>query len=124
MLEKGSVWSKVEYDGTTGYVKNSFLTFLSTHPDAGKEEDKEEESKPDPDKALDDTLIDLDKPTVAKALPSGASTKLYKGCSKEAAELATILRGEYVVVLSQGEDWCCVEYEGTMGYLPTELLGL
>ncbi|MBR6786751.1 MAG: SH3 domain-containing protein [Clostridia bacterium] len=124
VLEKGSVWSKVEYDGTTGYVKNSFLTFLSTHPDAGKEEDKEEESKPDPDKALDDTLIDLDKPTVAKALPSGASTKLYKGCSKEAAELATILRGEYVVVLSQGEDWCCVEYEGTMGYLPTELLGL
>lgn len=124
VLEKGSVWSKVEYDGQTGYVKNSFLTFLSSHPDAGKDDEKEEEAKPDPNKALDDTLIDLAAPKAAKALPSGASTKLYKGCSKEADTLATILRGEYVVVLSQGEEWCRVEYEGMMGYLPTEMLGL
>lgn len=124
VIEKGSVWSKVEYDGETGYVKNSFLTFLSVHPDAGEDEEKEEESVSDPDRALDDTLIDLSSPKAVKALPAGASVKLYKGCSTAATELATILRGEYVVVLSQGQSWCRVEYEGMMGYLPTEMLGL
>ena len=125
VLEKGSVWSKVEYDGTTGYVKNSFLTFLSKHPNAGKEEEKEDTSAAvNPNEALDDTLIDLNDPKAVKALPAGASTKLYKGCSEKADVLATILRGEYVVLLSQGEDWSRVEYEGKMGYLPTELLGL
>ncbi|MBQ1946451.1 MAG: SH3 domain-containing protein [Clostridia bacterium] len=125
VLEKGSVWSKVEYDGTTGYVKNSFLTFLSKHPNAGKEEEKEDTSATvNPNEALDDTLIDLNDPKAVKALPAGASTKMYKGCSEKADVLATILRGEYVVLLSQGEDWSRVEYEGKMGYLPTELLGL
>lgn len=125
VLEKGSVWSKVEYDGTTGYVKNSFLTFLSSHPNADKEEEKEDTSAAvNPNEALDDTLIDLNDPKAVKALPAGASTKMYKGCSEKADVLATILRGEYVVLLSQGEDWSRVEYEGKMGYLPTELLGL
>ena len=122
VLEKGSVWSKVEYDGQTGYVKNSFLTFLSEHPNGNKQEDDKQETAPN--NMRDDTLIDLSMPKAVKALPSGASTKLYKGCSEAADELATILRGEYVVLLQQGEEWCCVEYEGKMGYLPTELLGL
>lgn len=123
VLEKGSVWSKVKYDGTTGYVKNSFLTFLSSNPNSGNGEDKED-AEVKPNDMRDDTLIDLASPTAVKALPSSASTKLRAGCSNEADELATILRGEYVVVLKQGEEWCYVEYEGTPGYLPTEMLGL
>ena len=121
VIEKGSVWSKVTYDGTTGYVKNSFLTFLSSNPNADAEE---EDSEIKPNDMRDDTLIDLASSKVVKALPSGASTVLRAGCSNEADAVATILRGEYVIVFKQGEEWCCVEYEGMMGYLPTELLGL
>jgi len=120
VLEKGAVWSQVVYEGVTGYVKNSFLTFLSANPDAGSDDDTPAPA-PEPD---DETLIDLAAPAVVKALPQGASTPLYAACSTDAASLATILRGEYVVVTAQGQTWCRVEYEGVTGYLPTEMLGL
>jgi len=122
VLEKGSVWTKVSYDGETGYVKNSFLTFLKTHPDGITSSSGT--ATVQPNDTLDDTLITLTTPKTVQVLPTGASTKLYKGCSTSADELATILRGEYAVVSAQGETWCRVEYEGMTGYLPTEILGL
>ena len=120
VIEKGTVWSEVVYDGQVGFVKNSFLTFLSVHPDMGNNSGSVSTT---PNNMRDDTLLVLESTVAVKALPAGASTALKAGCSEEADDLAIILRGEYVVVSAKGETWCRIEYEGVQGYLPTEMLG-
>jgi len=123
VLEKGAVWSQVSYDGQTGYVKNSFLTFLHTHPDQGNAGGGTTVTPSAPNDMRDPTLTVLPSPVTAQALPASASIQLKAGCSEQADDLATILRGEYVVVSARGESWSRIEYEGVQGYLPTANLG-
>lgn len=123
VVEKGSVWSQVTYDGQTGYVKNSFLTFLHTHPDQSSDDSGAATTPAVPNDMRDATLTPLTAPVMAQTLPSGASVQLKAGCSEQADDLATILRGEYVVVSARGETWSRIEYEGIQGYLPTNILG-
>ena len=124
VLEKGSVWSRVSYDGLTGYVKNSFLTFLHEHPNQGNAGGSTPTVQASPNDMRDATMIELASVQVVKALPAGASATLRVGCSHEADALAVILRGEYVVVSAVGEAWCRIEYEGVQGYLPAEILDI
>jgi mannosyl-glycoprotein endo-beta-N-acetylglucosaminidase len=124
VLEKGSVWSRVSYDGLTGYVKNSFLTFLHEHPNQGNAGGSTPTVPASPNDMRDATMIELASVQVVKALPAGASATLRVGCSHDADALAVILRGEYVVVSAVGEAWCRIEYEGVQGYLPAEILDI
>ncbi len=109
VLEKGTVWSQVSYDGKTGYVKTEFLTFISATP------------TPQP---AEETLTALAVPVAVRVTGDQAYVMLRAAQRDDSDALAVILPSEYVLLTARGSGWCCVNYEGLTGYLPSRYLEL
>lgn len=111
VLERGSVWCRVQYQATTGYVMSSFLTIQS-----GTEGTVNAQT----------TVIPSVSPqsafgTARVVTPSG-SLNLRETAWDNARILRTIPQSATVTVLQQGADWCRVLYESTYGYVMTKYL--
>jgi len=111
VLDKGTVWTQVEYGGDVGYVKTQFLTFLSAYAT--------ETPLPVPGE-----MAELSQPMAVRVTPAGETVLLRAAPDDNAAAHAVVLRGEYVLLRAQGAAWCRVDYEGMTGYLPTDSLEL
>ena len=103
VLEKGAVWTQVTYGSRTGYVKTQFLTFFAS--------------------ATNETAV-LPVAQTAKITSGAGSVTLRTAADESSASLATIARGEYVLITARGSVWCQVSYEGSTGYLLTAELEL
>ena len=103
VLEKGAVWTQVTYGSRTGYVKTQFLTFFAS--------------------ATNETAV-LPIAQTAKITSGAGSVTLHTAADESSASLATIARGEYVLITARGSVWCQVSYEGSTGYLLTAELEL
>ncbi len=107
---KGTTWSFVSYNGQSGYVMNQFLSFGLSAP----------------------TVIPTVAPTAAPTyIPNGAtayvatvsgSLNLRQSPDSSAKVLLKIPNGMPVQLLSRGNEWCAVVYEGTSGYVMTSFL--
>lgn len=97
VLEKGSTWSKVSYNGTQGYVSSKFL------------------SDPTASTATNSTLkFWLMKTTT--------SVIMRKSASESAQQLATVPSGTTVTVLEKGSTWSKFIYDKKIGYCKSEYL--
>ena len=103
--EKGSKWSKVTYDGKTGYVLTSYLTFTSTNIAT---------VTPTPDTSVDGLT--------ATVKTTGGTLTLRLTQSTGAAALKLIPNKTVLTVQSVGDTWCKVSYDGKMGYVLTSYL--
>ncbi len=94
VLEKGASWCKVRYEGETGYMPTSQLSF----PSGGGSGE-----------------------TAIVATQSG-SLNLRKEASAGSTILTTIPKGATVTVTSRGGTWSAVSYNGVSGYVMTSYL--
>ncbi len=105
VLRNDSVWCKVQYQGTTGYILAEFLTMTGEPGDTSNE-----------DPQLGDGEVEA-------IVNSNASTlNLRASASTDAAILLEMPKGESVIVTQKGDTWCAVRYEGVSGYAMTQYL--
>ncbi len=106
---KGDAWACVTYNGQTGYVMSQYLSFGASVP----------------------TAAPTAAPTVQPAVQSGetayvstggGSLNLRQSANSSAKVLLRIPNGQPVQLLSRGETWCSVIYQGTAGYVMSSFL--
>lgn len=102
-------WSKIDYNGSTGYIKNEYLTYDTSGAAANTDADNGEEN-----------VASLAEGTVVMLKDS---VNVRSGMSEEADRLGTAYAGEKVtVVMSYAEGWTKVKWNGETGYIKTSLL--
>ena len=115
LLEQGSLWCKTTYQGVTGYVMTSFLSFLT---------DQEALATPSPAPTPIPVAPDVPTPAASLAQVStpGGSLNLRLSPQGNAQVLTTIPQNEFVSLLRSQGDWCLVTYRGTTGYVMARYL--
>lgn len=103
VLQQGSAWCSVSYQGTTGYVMATYLTY--TNPLTPS-------VTPVPGSGGGDAWV---------WTPSG-SLNLRESPSTDGRIMRTIPRLAQLQVLQQGSVWCQVTYLGMTGYVQTQFL--
>ena len=111
VLERGSEWCKVYYEGTEGYAMSRFLAFTGPVP-----------ASPPQAAETDPTLRLLQTPVLARIACPLSSLNLREGCSTQARLLLEMPRGDYLTLLQAGDTWCFVDYQGHTGYCMTQYL--
>lgn len=133
--QKGSVWSKVSYQGETGYVMSSFLSFSQSGnqpantPQPSLPSQPEQTQEPSPTQSpvptqapqqntniIDPTLRKLNTVQLAQVQSDGTYLNLRQYCSTDSAVLKEIPQGTYVVITQVGQEWCEVIHEDKIGY--------
>lgn len=107
VVSYGKTWTRVTFEGTTGYVMTSFLTFLTEDDDAATPTPKPPVGEDEP---------------YARVTTKEGSLNLRKRASSGATILARIPQYDLVVVLEKGAVWTRVSYDGVDGYVKTEYL--
>lgn len=123
-IEKGTIvtrtgvdgdWSIIDYNGTTGYIKNEYLAYdlslASEETTADGDTDEVEES--DNNTALSEgTEIRLED-----------TVNIRSGMSETSDRIGTAYAGEKVtVIMSYAEGWTKVKWNGETGYIKSSLL--
>ena len=102
-------WSIIDYNGTTGYVKNEFLTYNVSEAQESEDDDAEADSS---SSLTEGTEIRLQN-----------TVNIRSGMSETADRIGTAYAGEKVtVVMSYAEGWTKVKWNGETGYIKTSLL--
>ena len=103
VLSKGGNWTKVSYQGKTGYVQTGFLRFPST-----------------PDKVIPK----LKAGEAAVSTQPGRSLNLRRTASEGNNVIANLKSGTVVKLLNYGANWSKVSYGGKTGYVLSGYLKL
>lgn len=110
VTERGGVWCAVYYQGVSGYVMTSFLTFSG---------------------GVQPTAVPTAAPTPAPQYPasgqalvttSGGSVNLRAEMSTSSRVIAAIPNASAVTVHLRGETWSSVTYNGSSGYVMSKYL--
>lgn len=99
LLSKGTQWSKLKYDGKTGYVSNDYVKLVSSttgssSSSAGNTSDSV---------STNATIVD--------------ATYLRSKASWSADKLVLLPKGVKVSAVSEDKDWVKVTYDGKTGYV-------
>ncbi len=109
VIERGSIWTTVRYNGVIGYVMTAFLTFVTGGAAT-------ETPTPTP------TPAPSSAPAVRAARVTGGKLYLRAQPSRSSAALAVIPDGAYLSVLSESATWSAVSYENVSGYVMTKYI--
>ena len=107
-------WCVIDYNGTTGYVKNEFLTYDLPDTTADNNSDSSSDNSDSTNSAsiAEGTVIMLEN-----------TTNIRSGMSEDSSKVGTAYAGEKVtVVMSYAEGWTKVKWNGETGYIKTSLL--
>ena len=111
ILEKGNEWSKTTYDGYTGYVLNSYLTFIE--PTATP--------TPTPSNTPTDTTTDTPATGTGTSVRVTAESAAIRNMPlTSSAVLATAPKGAVMTVVESSTNWICVVYGSVTGYVQTQ----
>lgn len=95
-------WSKIEFDGKEGYIKNKYL---STEEPVAEEE------------------VEINYVPEGKVLTMNSAVNVRKTMEEDGERIGTTEIGDEVeVILSYAEGWTKVKWNGETGYIKTELL--
>ncbi len=113
LLSRGSTWCKVSYQGEEGYVMTKFLTIMASSGSTQPSATAAPTQKPA-----------TSSPTVgqAKVTTTGGSLNLRDQASDIGSILVRIPNGTILNLLSKGNTWCKVIYQGEEGYVMTKFL--
>ena len=106
VLEDHNAWYLIEYGNWRGYV---MAQFLSANEPITKENEQHEP--------------DVQPETEVRAV-TFTETSLYKFQDRNAESIFSIPAGIEVELLMDGSEWCCVRYQGTVGYCLAENLNV
>ena len=99
-------WSKIEYNGGTGYVKSEFL---DTQASGGQAE-----------QPSDNTGAALAE---GKVITINDTVNVRASMSETSEKIGSVYPGEKVtVIMSYAEGWTKVSWNGKTGYIKTDLL--
>jgi SpoIID/LytB domain protein len=111
ILSKGSVWSKVKYNGYIGYSMTKFLVFTTPATAA-----------PAPTGTPQALPVWMQEGVTAKVNTVSGSLNLRASPSSIARVIITIPKGAIVTVITVGTPWCKVTYAAYSGYVMTSFL--
>ena len=104
VLQQGTTWSKVQYEGTMGYVMTQYITSEKPSPVAT------------PTKAASSTV----KGTVYIVSENGKNVRMRQGPGTGYRVLTGLSVGTEVEALSQSGSWTQIRHKGTNGYVMTQ----
>lgn len=110
VLNWGETWSKVNYNGYTGFVMTSYLVRYN------------------PIATIAPTLVptptnsSTSQQTKARVTTIQGPLNLRKNANQNASILTKIPQYTEVTVLEKGNTWCKVQYQSTIGYVMTSFL--
>lgn len=106
-------WSIIDYNGTTGYVKNEYLTY-----DVSEVQENEDDSAESEEETGNSSNL-----TEGTEIRLQNTVNIRSGMSETADRIGTAYAGEKVtVVMSYAEGWTKVKWNGETGYIKTSLL--
>ena len=133
LLERGSEWSHVRYQGIEGFAMTRYLT-AGDPPRADAQ--PVEPKPPQPDTEGEEPIVSSGgvKLDITLEIPDGAlfaqnatgeTLRLWAMCEKTGDAIGSVPAGETVEVILRGQTWCRVDYGGVQGYcLTSELDGV
>ena len=114
--KKENGWSRVDYNGSEGYIKSEYLEVVSTSDDSqtdNQEEEPEEEQEDAP-------ATDL---TAKGTVTIKEAVNVRKSASTSADKLGMAYQGEtYELIMEQADGWCKIKFKGEVGYVKTEFV--
>ena len=120
-------WSKIEFDGMTGYCKTEFLTStegVPMLPVESEETAEETQQEGTTEETAEDAPAEEAAATeVNKRMQIKETVKIRADRSTDSERLANAYTNEFVEVIENYSDgWSKVDYNGTVGYCKTEFL--
>lgn len=113
-------WSKIEYNGVTGYCKTEFLESTEGVPSAEEAAQPESETETEENDAQNTTA---EVTAVNKQMAFKEAVRIRAERSADSERLANAYQSELVMVIENYSDgWSKVNYNGTVGYCKTEFL--
>lgn len=105
VTSKGSTWSKVAYNGISGYVMTSYLQFTGQSSESGTSGSSGATGE-----------------STAMVTTKSGSLNLRAEARAGSSILRTIPQYATLLVHERGTEWCRVTYQGTTGYVMTVFL--
>lgn len=118
--KKENGWSRVDYNGTEGYIKSEYLEVVGGSDNQTTESEpevQEEEQEEEQEDAPTTDLTSKGKVTIKEAV------NVRKSASTSADKLGMAYKGEtYELIMEQADGWCKIKYKGEVGYVKTEFV--
>lgn len=112
--KKENGWSRVDYNGTEGYIKSEYLEVVEASNTAETESEQQEEQQED---APATNLTAKGKVTIKETV------NVRKSASTTADKLGVAYQGEtYELIMEQADGWCKIKFNGETGYVKTEFV--
>ena len=120
--KKENGWSRVDYNGTEGYIKSEYLEVVESantaetesEPQEDVQEDAQEEQQ---EEAPATNLTAKGKVTIKETV------NVRKSASTTADKLGVAYQGEtYELIMEQADGWCKIKFNGETGYVKTEFV--
>ena len=121
-------WSKIEFDGMTGYCKTEFLASTEGVPTLSVTTETEETQEEtiqteEPEAETEEPAEEAAVTEVNKTMQLKEAVKIRADRSTDSERLTNAYPNEFVEVLENYSDgWSKVDYNGTVGYCKTEFL--
>lgn len=108
-------WSAIEFDGGKAYIKSEYLSTEKPEVPEGEEPQQTEENNGDNG--------GVNYVPEGKTLTLNNAMNIRKSMNEDAEKVGTAAPGDTItVILSYKEGWTKVEWNGTTGYIRTDLL--
>ena len=117
--KKENGWSRVDYNGTEGYIKSEYLEVVGGSDNQTQESEPEEEPA-EQEEQEDAPTTDL---TSKGTVTIKEAVNIRKSASTSADKLGMAYKGEtYELIMEQADGWCKIKYKGEVGYVKTEFV--
>lgn len=112
LLSKGNIWCQVRYNNMDGYVMTQYLTILNTSTGPAATPTPTVKPATPPATALGAAIVTT----------SGGTLNFRSAPSDSASVMMQIPNGSALQLLTKGNTWCMVSYNGTEGYVMTKFI--
>lgn len=113
--KKENGWSRVDYNGTEGYIKSEYLESAET-ASASQQTENETQEEPQDNASVTDITAN-GKVTVKETV------NVRKSASTSGDKLGVAYQGEtYELIMEQADGWCKIKFNGQTGYVKTEFV--
>lgn len=118
--KKENGWSRVDYNGTEGYIKSEYLETVESANAAEPESEPQEEPEEQEEQQEDAPATNL---TAKGKVTIKETVNVRKSASTTADKLGVAYQGEtYDLIMEQADGWCKIKFNGETGYVKTEFV--
>ena len=123
--KKENGWSRVDYNGTEGYIKSEYLEPISngdtaqagTETEASEATEETTQETATQETTQTGSLAGKSKVTIKETVNVG------KSASQDSDKLGVAYQGEnYDLIMEQADGWCKIKFNGETGYVKTEFV--